>query len=92
VARIFRAYGTNAEKMFAGARFAKDMGQFFGPLSEREVTYLKTEEWVQEADDILWRRSKLGLHLTSDEQAALRTYMKPGAKAKPVKPAKRVKV
>jgi glycerol-3-phosphate dehydrogenase len=88
VARIFRAYGTNAEKMFAGARFAKDMGQFFGPLSEREINYLKTEEWVQEADDILWRRSKLGLHLTADEQAALRAYMKPAAKTKSSKRAK----
>ena len=88
VARIFRAYGTNAEKMFDGARFAKDMGQFFGPLSEREIDYLKTEEWVQEADDILWRRSKLGLHLTADEQAALRSFMKPAAKAKSTKRAK----
>ena len=88
VARIFRAYGTNAEKMFGGARFAKDMGQFFGPLSEREIDYLKTEEWVQEADDILWRRSKLGLHLTADEQAALRAHMKPAAKAKSTKRAK----
>jgi glycerol-3-phosphate dehydrogenase len=88
VARIFRAYGTNAEKMFGGARFAKDMGQFFGPLSEREINYLKAEEWVQEADDILWRRSKLGLHLSADEQAALRAYMKPAAKAKPAKRAK----
>jgi glycerol-3-phosphate dehydrogenase len=77
VTRIFRAYGTNAEKMFAGARFAKDMGEFFGPLSEREIDYLKSEEWVREADDILWRRSKLGLHLTAAEQADLRAYMKP---------------
>jgi glycerol-3-phosphate dehydrogenase len=88
VARIFRAYGTNAEKMFAGARFARDMGQFFGPLSEREIDYLKAQEWVQEADDILWRRSKLGLHLTAGEQAALRSYMKPAAKPKNSRRAK----
>ena len=88
VARIFRAYGTNAEKMFGGARFAKDMGQFFGPLSEREINYLKAEEWVHEADDILWRRSKLGLHLTADDQGQLRNFMKPAAKAKSSKRAK----
>ena len=88
VARIFRAYGTNAEKMFGGARFAKDMGQFFGPLSEREINYLKAEEWVHEADDILWRRSKLGLHLSADEQGQLRNFMKPAAKAKSSKRAK----
>jgi glycerol-3-phosphate dehydrogenase len=88
VARIFRAYGTNAEKMFGGARFAKDMGQFFGPLSEREINYLKSEEWVHGADDILWRRSKLGLHLTAQEQADLRSHMKTAAKRKS---AKRIK-
>ena len=88
VARIFRAYGTDAERMFDGARFSKDMGQFFGPLSEREIDYLKDEEWVREADDILWRRSKLGLHLSADEQAALRGFMRPVAEAKRSKRAK----
>ena len=88
VARIFRAYGTDAERMFDGARFSKDMGQFFGPLSEREIDYLKDEEWVREADDILWRRSKLGLHLSADEQAALHGFMRPVAEAKRSKRAK----
>ncbi len=79
IRRMFKAYGTNIEKMLGEARFASDMGRFFGPLSEREINYLKAEEWVQEADDILWRRSKLGLHLTAAEQADLRSYMKPQA-------------
>jgi glycerol-3-phosphate dehydrogenase len=77
VRRIFRAYGTDAEKMFGGARFAQDMGRNFGLLSEREVDYLKTEEWAQTAEDILWRRSKLGLHLSAEEQAALQQHMNP---------------
>ncbi len=77
VRRIFRAYGTDAEKMFGGARFAQDMGKSFGLLSEREVDYLKTHEWAETAEDILWRRSKLGLHLSADEQAALRQHMNP---------------
>ena len=77
VRRIFRAYGTEAEKMFGGARFAQDMGQSFGLLSEREVVYLKTEEWALTAEDILWRRSKLGLHLSAEEQAALQQHMNP---------------
>ena len=47
----------------------------FGPLSEREVDYLVAQEWADEADDILWRRSKLGLHLSQDQQAALQNYM-----------------
>ncbi len=74
VRRMFRAYGTDAEAIFDGARFAADMGRSFGLLSEREVEWLKTKEWARGADDILWRRSKLGLHLSADEQAALRDY------------------
>ena len=74
VRRMFRAYGTEAEEIFDGARFAADMGRTFGPLSEREVDWLKTREWARGADDILWRRSKLGLHMSGDEQDALRQY------------------
>lgn len=87
IRRLFRAYGTEAEKILEGARFASDLGQSFGPVSEREITHLRQNEWVETADDILWRRSKLGLHMKPDEQQALRDYMeaaslKPKAKAK----------
>jgi glycerol-3-phosphate dehydrogenase len=73
--RLFRAYGSRAEKLMQGARFAQDLGQNFGLLSEREIEYLKKEEWAREVDDILWRRSKLGLHLSGEEQAALKDYL-----------------
>ncbi len=94
IRRMFRAYGTNAEKILGEARFANDLGKFFGPLSEREINYLMSEEWARDADDILWRRSKLGLHLQPDEQAALRAHMAPTslAKATKAKVAKRKKV
>jgi glycerol-3-phosphate dehydrogenase len=82
VKRIFRAYGTEAEKVFDGARFAQDMGQGFGMLTEREIDYLKANEWASDADDILWRRSKLGLHMSAAEQDALRSYMEPGMEKK----------
>ena len=85
--RLFRAYGTEAEKILDGARSAADMGQSFGPLSAREVEWLKRNEWVRSADDILWRRSKLGLHMTQDEQDALRNYMAPAAEALELKRA-----
>jgi len=75
VTRLFRAYGTDMQKIIGTARAASDLGKFFGPLSEREITYLKENEWVQTADDILWRRSKLGLHMKPDEIAALKIYM-----------------
>ncbi|MCA3572969.1 MAG: glycerol-3-phosphate dehydrogenase, partial [Aestuariivirga sp.] len=79
--RLFRAYGTDAEKMLEGARSAADMGQSFGPISQREVEWLKANEWARSADDILWRRSKLGLHMSQDEQDALRAYMAPAMEA-----------
>ena len=85
--RLFRAYGTEAEKMLDGAHSAADMGQSFGPLSAREVEWLKRNEWVRSADDILWRRSKLGLHMTQEEQDALRNYMAPAAVALELKRA-----
>jgi glycerol-3-phosphate dehydrogenase len=82
VRRIFRAYGTDAEAIFDGARFAQDMGRSFGLLTEREVDWLVSKEWARGADDILWRRSKLGLHLTQQEQDDLREHFAPQKKAK----------
>ena len=73
--RLFRAYGTDTETMLADVRSAADLGQCFGPLSEREIDWLKRREWAVTADDILWRRSKLGLHMSKPEQEALRAYM-----------------
>ena len=86
--RLFRAYGTLAEKMLGDARFAADLGKSFGVLSEREIDYLVAQEWARTADDILWRRSKLGLHLSADEQSALQAHMAPPPKVKAVKRAK----
>ncbi len=73
--RLFRAYGSETDGLLSGARFQSEMGKMFGPLSEREINYLKSREWAQTADDIMWRRSKLGLHMSAAEQASLRTYL-----------------
>ena len=63
-----------------------DLGRDLGAsLTEREAEYLIAREWAETADDILWRRSKLGLHLSPEEQAALRAHMTPPAKAKTTK-------
>ena len=80
VRRMFRAYGTDAERILDGARFAQDMGRNFGMLTEREVDWLIHNEWARSADDILWRRSKLGLHLSREEQDTLRQHFAPGQK------------
>ena len=78
VRRMFRAYGTAIEQIVGDAKQASDMGQSFGTLSAREIEHLKYLELARSADDILWRRSKLGLHLTAAEQQALRAYMREG--------------
>jgi glycerol-3-phosphate dehydrogenase len=84
VARLFRAYGTRMEDILGDARFASDLGQWFGPLCEREVEFLIREEFAMTADDILWRRSKLGLHLKPADIAALEKYMASRTQAPPV--------
>jgi glycerol-3-phosphate dehydrogenase len=69
--RLARSYGTRAHVFLKQARSAADLGHWFGPLSEAEIAYLRNEEWAVTAEDLLWRRSKLGLHLTPDERAAV---------------------
>jgi glycerol-3-phosphate dehydrogenase len=67
--RLVRAYGTDAHELLGTARRVEDLGRDFGAtLTERELDWLVAREWVQTAQDALWRRSKLGLRL-SDLQA-----------------------
>ncbi|WP_460450244.1 glycerol-3-phosphate dehydrogenase [Alsobacter sp. SYSU BS001988] len=74
--RLVRAYGTRTERLLGDARSFADLGRVFGAdLTEREVRYLMDEEFARTAADVLWRRSKLGLRLTADEQAALAAFM-----------------
>ncbi len=74
--RIARAYGLDAISWLGEAKSRADLGRDFGAgLSEAEVTYLRDMEWAQTAEDVLWRRSKLGLHLDADEQEALAEFM-----------------
>jgi glycerol-3-phosphate dehydrogenase len=74
--RLVRAYGTRAVTMLGSARSSADLGQDFGEtLSEREVRYLMASEWAVAAEDIVWRRSKLGLRLSKDQIAALDLWL-----------------
>ena len=74
--RLVRSYGTVAHEMFAGVGNVTDLGESFGAgLSEREVDYLRANEWAESADDILWRRSKLGLRLSSEERERLANWI-----------------
>jgi glycerol-3-phosphate dehydrogenase len=74
--RLASAYGTRAKVILGGARAPADLGAWFGAtLTQAEVRYLMTQEWARTADDVLWRRSKLGLALTGIEVAALARFM-----------------
>jgi glycerol-3-phosphate dehydrogenase len=74
--RLARAYGTRARMILGTATDRSALGRDFGGgLSEAEVGYLMREEWAEEAADVVWRRSKLGLRLTKDETAALDLFM-----------------
>ena len=70
--RLAHAYGTRAGKLLGNANSTADLGQAFGAtLTEREVRYLMSVEWACTAEDVVWRRSKLGLRLSAAEIAAI---------------------
>ena len=74
--RLTRFYGTDAAELLGDATSVKDMGQMFGDtLSALEVKWLMTREYAQTAEDVVWRRSKLGLKMSQDEIAALDQFM-----------------
>lgn len=75
--RLCRLYGTCARKILGSAQSLSDLGRHFGgTLTKREIDYLMREEWAQTADDILWRRTKLGLVLSASEREVLSSAMK----------------
>ncbi|AOG41628.1 glycerol-3-phosphate dehydrogenase [Brucella canis] len=80
--RLFRLYGTRAYKLLGQASSLGDLGRHFGSdLYEAEVRYLVENEWARSAEDILWRRTKLGLRLTAAEVAAVQGFVEPAIAA-----------
>ena len=74
--RLVRAYGTDAGAIIGDAAGPADLGRDFGAgLTEAEVRHLMRAEWARTADDVLWRRSKLGLRLDDAQKAALAAFM-----------------
>ena len=75
-ARLARAYGTRVTTLLGEAAGPDDLGHDFGGgLSEAEVSYLRRHEFARTPEDVLWRRSKLGLHTSAREQASLAQWM-----------------
>jgi len=76
MARLVRAYGTRTRVLLGCATRAVDLGRRFGAdLTEAEVRYLMAEEWAQTTEDVLWRRTKLGLRLAPAEVRDLDDFM-----------------
>ncbi|MES2255236.1 MAG: glycerol-3-phosphate dehydrogenase [Pseudomonadota bacterium] len=72
IRRLARAYGIEARDILVDG----DLGRIFGAdLGQREVDFLVEKEWARSAEDILWRRSKLGLRFSAEETAALTGYL-----------------
>lgn len=79
VHRLARSYGTKARDILASAGPGGNLGRDFGSgLTEAEVRYLVDREWAVTADDILWRRSKLGLRMAPEGASALADYLAAG--------------
>ena len=74
--RLAHAYGTRVTDVLKDVSAPSDLGVRFGAdLTAAEVRYLMSNEWAQTADDVLWRRSKLGLRLTDAQRLTLDRFM-----------------
>jgi glycerol-3-phosphate dehydrogenase len=76
VRRLVQAYGTRVSRILGPAKQMSDLGPALGAdLTGAEVRYLMEHEWARTADDVLWRRSKLGLRVSPAEQERLAKFM-----------------
>ena len=74
--RLLRQYGSRARMVLGDAVETGDLGQHFGwDLHAAEVDYLMAHEWARTAQDVLWRRTKVGLRVSREDVAALEAYM-----------------
>jgi D-erythritol 1-phosphate dehydrogenase len=68
---IVHRHGSRAPDVLGETRHLSDLGRYFGGgLTEREAAYFRVHEWAKTADDVLWRRTKCGLHMTPGERQA----------------------
>ena len=81
--RLVRAYGTEARAILGDAARVDDLGASFGAtLTEAEVAWLMDKEYARTADDVVWRRSKLGLRLSPEEISGIGDWMSAKRKAR----------
>jgi glycerol-3-phosphate dehydrogenase len=74
--RLVNTYGTRVDRVLGDAKTRADLGEDFGAdLTAAEVRYLMRHEWAETAEDVLWRRTKLGLFFDPLAQDALAQFM-----------------
>jgi glycerol-3-phosphate dehydrogenase len=74
--RLVAAYGSRLQAVLGDAKDRAELGPAFGPeLTGAEVRYLMAKEWARFPDDVLWRRSKLGLTMPPGDREALAAFM-----------------
>ncbi len=86
IARLVARHGTNARTVLNTTRSMDDLGELFGRglnlLCQREIDYLIDYEWARNADDILWRRTKCGLHMDVAERQRVTAFIEQALQAK----------
>jgi glycerol-3-phosphate dehydrogenase len=76
VEALTRRHGSRAPEVLGDAKRPEDLGRDFGAcLTEREVEYLRANEWAATAEDILWRRTKCGIHMTQAQRDAFAAFI-----------------
>ena len=78
--RLFSRYGTRTTKVLGNAKSMDDLKPLFGSganqLSALEIDYLIREEWARDPEDVLWRRTKCGLHLTTAQREVAQSHIR----------------
>ena len=85
--RLVRAYGIEAFEVLGTAKYPADLGTDFGAtLTEAELRWMRTHEYAQTGEDVLWRRTRLGLKLTAAQIAAVDAWMATNLDSRPSQP------
>ncbi|MFT8718736.1 glycerol-3-phosphate dehydrogenase [Acetobacter sp.] len=75
--RLMRLYGTRAYDIVGTAKSVAEMGEDFGHgMTANEIDYLIANEWARSGNDVLWRRTKIGLHMTEEQRQRVTAYVK----------------
>ena len=73
---VVRRHGSRTSFVLGDIQRAEQLGRNFGGgLTAREIECLIADEWAETAEDILWRRTKCGLHMSAEQQKAVADYL-----------------